>query len=80
MSHVYAARIADTSLTTGSEPSIVVSGIPEIGMRTFSSVMNLGDTCYIGVANRGKNEWEEGMWRYTAINRLTRVEIYEFFE
>lgn len=79
MTHIYRARVADTSLTTGTGP-ISVSGVPpELDLQTFSAIPGIqyGDTFYCGVANRSTGEWEEGLYTYVGINTLARAQIYQ---
>ena len=77
MAHIYRSRIADQSQTTGIGP-ISLTGIPpQINVQTPSSVMNFGDTAYFMIVNQGINEWEEGLYTYTAINQLSRTQILD---
>jgi len=77
MPHVYPARTADISLTIGLGP-ISVSGIaPEENMRTFSEVLVVGDSVYLGVAHREKDEWEEGVYTYIGTDRFARANILQ---
>ena len=77
MAHIYPARVADISLTTGSGPFSVSGLAPAENMRTFNEVMQLGDTIYLGVAHREKDEWEEGLYTYVSTNRFIRTQIYQ---
>jgi len=77
MARAYPARTADTSLTTGTGP-ISISGVaPSISMRTFNQVLAIGDTVYLGVAHRDKNQWEEGLYTYVGTNRFARTTILQ---
>lgn len=74
---VYPARTADISLSTGLG-TISVSGVaPDVGLRTFADVMQLGDTIYLGVAHRELDEWEEGIYTYIGTGRLARTTILQ---
>jgi hypothetical protein len=77
MAHVYPARTADTSLSTGLL-AITVSGVaPEKSMRTFDEVLDIGDSVYLGIAHRDANEWEEGIYTYVGTDRFTRTQILQ---
>lgn len=77
MAHIYPARTAEISLTTGLGP-IAVNGVkPAVNVRIFDDVMEVGDTVYLGVAHREKNEWEEGLYTYIGVNRFARTKILQ---
>lgn len=77
MAHIYPARTAEISLTTGLGP-IAVNGVkPAVNVRIFDDVMEVGDTVYLGVAHRDKNEWEEGLYTYIGVNRFARTIIFQ---
>jgi hypothetical protein len=77
MTHIYPARVADISLTTGLLTFSVSGVAPAVDMRTFSDVLQMGDTIYLGVAHRDKNEWEEGIYTYVGTNRFARTQILQ---
>jgi hypothetical protein len=77
MAHIYPARTADISLTTGLGPISVTGVAPAINMRTFNQVMQIGDSVYLGVVHRDKNEWEEGLYTYVGVNRFARNVILQ---
>jgi len=77
MAHVYPARTADISLSTGLG-QLSVNGVPVASnMRTFSQVMEIGDTIYLGIAHRDAAQWEEGIYTYIGTNRFARTVILE---
>jgi hypothetical protein len=77
MSHIYPARTADISLTTGTGPFSVSGAAPAENMRTFNEVLEVGDTVYLGVVHREEDEWEEGIYTYVGTDRFARTQILQ---
>lgn len=72
MAQIFRGRVRDTSTTTGTG-SIAVSGTAIATYRTFSAVMATNDTIWAAIVNRTANEWEVGLYTYSALNTLARV-------
>lgn len=69
-------RTRDTSTTTGTGP-FTVSGAAPTAFQTFSAQYSVGDTFWGTIANQGANEWETGLFTYSAANQITTTAIYE---
>ena len=76
MALVWADRVADTSVTTGSS-NVTVSGTPPAGFQTFSAVCSSGATFYGGIADQSGSDWEVGLYSYNGSNTVGRVQITE---
>ena len=77
MAHVYKARVADQTLTTGVGPLGLI-GVPiQANLRTPSTVMTFGDSAYFIIVNESSGEWEEGLYTYSALNQLLRTSILD---
>lgn len=74
MAHVEAARVADTSITTGTG-SFSVSGSAPSGFRTLSAVFSNGDTFYYVIAHQTLGEWEEGFGTFSGSNTFARTTV-----
>lgn len=72
MAHVLAARVAETSTTTGTGAFALSAALA--GHQRFSAVCAVSDTTeYMIVADDGS--WEEGVGTYSSANTLTRTTI-----
>lgn len=72
MAHVLAARVAETSTTTGTG-SFALAGALD-AHRRFSAVCSVADTTeYVIIAEDGT--WEEGIGTYSSANTLTRTTV-----
>jgi hypothetical protein len=76
MAIIWADRVADTSITTGTGP-VSVSGTPPTGFRTFADVCATSDTIYYCIAHQSANEWEVGLGTYSSANTLTRTTVLQ---
>lgn len=77
MAFKLADSIQDTSTTPASGTGLsTVSGTASIGgYKTFSSFMSVGDTTWL--TRRMGNDFETGVFTYTATNELTPSQIFE---
>lgn len=72
MAHVLAARVAETSTSTGTGAFTLSAALT--AHRRFSAVCTVGDTVeYMIVADDGT--WEEGIGTYSSANTLTRTTV-----
>lgn len=82
MAHIYASRVFETSISTGTG-AMALAGTAPTGFRPFSAVMTSpSDTCvYLiqGIDANGNpiTEWELGIGTYSAANTLTRTLVLE---
>lgn len=74
MGLIFADRVADTSITTGTG-DVAVSGSAPTGFRTLSAVLSVGDTLYYAIVHQTANEWEVGLGTYSGTNTLTRTSV-----
>jgi hypothetical protein len=71
---VHFDRVRDTATTTGTGV-FTVSGSAPTGYRTFSAVMSVNDTFIGAIIHQSANEWEVGLYTYSASNQITRTTI-----
>lgn len=73
MAHIYADRVKETTLTTGTGSySLAGAGA---AFQTFSAVMVSSDTCYYAIEMG--NDWEVGLGTLLAPGVLGRTTIYD---
>lgn len=71
MAHIYADRVKEASITTGTAPFTLAGADP--GYVPFSAVMNTLDICYyVAVFD---TEWEVGLGTFTSPNILARTTV-----
>ncbi|MGI4776964.1 MAG: hypothetical protein ACRYGA_02405 [Janthinobacterium lividum] len=76
MAHITANRIGELSATEGTGPLVLT---PAVGMKRFSSAMNVGDTCWYliesidPVTGALTGAFEYGLGTYSALNTLSRA-------
>jgi hypothetical protein len=63
--------VADTASTTGTG-TFTVSGTAPSGYRTFSTVLSVADEFVGRIKHQTANEWEVGIYTYSAANQFTR--------
>lgn len=63
--------VADTSTTTGTG-TFTVSGTPPSLRRTLSAVLSVNDEFIGRIEHQSANEWEVGVYTYSAANQFTR--------
>jgi hypothetical protein len=76
MAQIFRGRVRDTTTTTGTGAK-TVSGTAPLGYRTFSGVMAVGDVIWAAFAAQTTNNWEVGLYQYTAANTLTAVSVID---
>jgi hypothetical protein len=74
MAFIVADRVRDTSITTGTGP-FALSGTAPNAYQTFSAVCAVNDTFLGWIANQSANEWEVGLYTYSAANQITRTVV-----
>jgi hypothetical protein len=74
MAFIVADRVRDTSITTGTGP-FALSGTAPNAYQTFSAVCAVADTFLGWIANQSANEWEVGLYTYSAANQITRTVV-----
>jgi hypothetical protein len=74
MAWVYADRVLDTSVTTGTG-ALTVSGTSPLGWRTFSTVCAVADQFYYTIVDPITGAWETGEGSYSATNTVTRTTV-----
>ena len=79
MAHVYADRVMETSVTTGTGPMVLTGALT--GFRTFASVLTGGDTIDYAIQAVDDNgvptgAWETGRGTYSAPGQLTRSTLH----
>jgi hypothetical protein len=74
MAFIVADRVRDTSTTTGTGP-FTISGTAPSAYQTFSAALSIGDTFLGWIANQSANEWEVGLYTYSASNQITRTVV-----
>jgi len=63
--------------TTNAPGTSTVPLTAVTGYETFATAMAVGDTCYYTIADQTGANWEVGLGTYSALNTLTRTEIFE---
>ena len=74
MAFIWKDRVRDTTTTTGTGAK-TVSGSAPATYRTFSTVCAVSDTLPAFIAHRTADEWEVGIYTYTASNQLTNASV-----
>jgi hypothetical protein len=74
MAWIYADRVLDTSVTTGTG-ALTLSGTSPLGWRTFSTVCAVADQFYYTVVDPITGAWETGEGNYSATNTVTRTTV-----
>jgi hypothetical protein len=74
MAWIYADRVLDTSVTTGTG-SLTVSGTSPLGWRTFSTVCVVADQFYYTIVDPITGAWETGEGTYSATNTVARTTV-----
>lgn len=80
MAKVYADRVLETTVTTGSGDITLTGAL--MGFQRFGDALTVGDTCdYAIIAVDGAGDptgdWETGTGTYSASNTLTRTSVSE---
>ncbi len=76
MTHIYADRVADSTLTTGTG-ALTLDAPSFTGYQNISDVCSNGDTIYLTVAHPTLDQWEVGQYTYGAgTGVLTRTVIF----
>ena len=71
MAWVFADRVLDTSITTGTG-ALALSGTSPLGWRAFSTVCAVGDAFYYTIYDPITGAWETGEGSYSALNTVAR--------
>ncbi len=74
MAWIFADRVLDTSVTTGTGP-LTLSGTPPLGWRTFSTVCAVADAFYYTIYDPVTGAWETGEGTYSAANTIARTTV-----
>jgi len=75
MAHIHAARVADTSATTGTS-DFTLANSPPTAFRTLNDVCATSDTFYYVIQNRDASEWEEGLGTYSGSHVFVRTVVF----
>src|SRR5690348_11040895 len=75
MSLIFADDVVDTSTSTGTGSVVLAASPPTPTDRTFGQVMAVNDTIYGRIRHQTTNEWEIGLYTYSATNTLSRTQI-----
>lgn len=76
MALIKADRVQDVTTTTGTGP-FAVSGTAPLGYRSMSAVCAVGDQFFGAVVSQTLNEWNTGLFTYSAANQVTLTAPYE---
>jgi hypothetical protein len=79
MALIYADRVLETSVTTGTGPLTLAAAVT--GFQRFSAAMSTDDTCYyaifaVDVNGNPSGDWEAGYGTYSSANTLTRTAVH----
>lgn len=78
MAHVFADRVLESSITTGTGPVTLAGAV--LGFQRFSAVCAVNDTVpyyieAVDASGRPTGDWELGRGTYSAANQLTRTTV-----